>query len=122
LEFFEMKTYCHVAVATALIACLQATPLRAQTAPSADAAAAPAATATAPATPPAATQPASASTDKAGTAEKTTASEASTPKPKKRISMSTRQQVEHALKTGTVPARYRSQVPKEYQRYIPFEK
>jgi hypothetical protein len=36
--------------------------------------------------------------------------------------MTQRQEIEKSLETGTVPSRYRSQVPKEYQRYIPFAK
>jgi len=28
--------------------------------------------------------------------------------------------VEDSLRSGTVPSRYRSRVPKEYQKYIPF--
>jgi hypothetical protein len=46
-----------------------------------------------------------------------------TPAPaKKKTRMTRRQEIEHSLKTGTVPSRYRSSVPKEYQKYIPFEK
>jgi hypothetical protein len=39
-----------------------------------------------------------------------------------RIQMSaqTRQELDHSIKTRTVPSRYRGQVPKEYQKYIPF--
>ncbi|MCG6203175.1 hypothetical protein LPW26_00875 [Rhodopseudomonas sp. HC1] len=33
-----------------------------------------------------------------------------------------RQEVEHAIETRTIPERYRSSVPKEYQKYIPFAK
>jgi len=33
-----------------------------------------------------------------------------------------RQEIEHAIETRTVPSRYRSAVPKEYQKYIPFAK
>jgi len=36
--------------------------------------------------------------------------------------MTQRQEIEKSLATGTVPSRYRSQVPKEYQKYIPFAK
>ncbi|RJF74332.1 hypothetical protein D4Q52_12600 [Rhodopseudomonas palustris] len=36
--------------------------------------------------------------------------------------MTRRQEIEHAIDTRTVPERYRSTVPKEYQRYIPFAK
>ena len=32
------------------------------------------------------------------------------------------QQIDHSIESGTVPSRYRSQVPKEYQQYIPFDK
>ena len=41
---------------------------------------------------------------------------------KKPAHMTQRQEIEKSLATGTVPSRYRSQVPKEYQRYIPFAK
>jgi hypothetical protein len=43
-------------------------------------------------------------------------------KDRKKTKMTRRQEIEHALKTGTVPSRYRSSVPKQYQKYIPFEK
>jgi hypothetical protein len=36
--------------------------------------------------------------------------------------MTRRQEIDRSIDTGTVPSRYRSQVPKEYQRYIPFDK
>ncbi|MBB1091767.1 hypothetical protein HUU61_10740 [Rhodopseudomonas palustris] len=36
--------------------------------------------------------------------------------------MTRRQEIEHAIDTRTVPSRYRSSVPKEYQKYIPFAK
>jgi hypothetical protein len=121
-----MKTYSRMAIATVLIACLQAAAAHAQTAPAIDTTATPAPAASpAPAgatVPPAATSPAAASTDKAGPSANTAATESSTPQAKKSGKMSTQQQIEHALKTRTVPARYRSQVPKEYQKYIPFEK
>jgi hypothetical protein len=32
------------------------------------------------------------------------------------------QEIDHSIETGTVPARYRSSVPKQYQQYIPFAK
>lgn len=31
-------------------------------------------------------------------------------------------EVDRSVDNGTVPARYRSRVPKEYQQYVPFEK
>lgn len=36
--------------------------------------------------------------------------------------MTRRQEIEHAIDVRAVPERYRSSVPKEYQKYIPFEK
>ena len=77
------------------------------TAPAA-APAAPAATTTAPA---------------AGTAATTTAEPAKEPKKKKPAKKMTRQQeIDKSIDSGTVPARYRSSVPKQYQQYIPFDK
>lgn len=49
--------------------------------------------------------------------------EKAAPKKKKPVKkMTRRQEIDHSIDTGTVPARYRSSVPKEYQHYIPFEK
>ena len=36
--------------------------------------------------------------------------------------MTRQQEIDHSIATGTVPSRYRSSVPREYQKYIPFEK
>jgi len=36
--------------------------------------------------------------------------------------MTRQQEVELSLKTGTVPSRFRRSVPREYQKYIPFDK
>ena len=36
--------------------------------------------------------------------------------------MTRQQEIDHSVDTGTVPARYRSSVPKQYQQYIPFDK
>jgi hypothetical protein len=109
-----MTTRSHLAVAVMVMACLQAGPLLAQSAPAPDTAATPA-----PAAPPAA------STDKAATSNgKSASEEPAKPKTKFRIQMSahTREQIDHSIKTRTVPSRYRNQVPKEYQKYIPFER
>src|SRR5438309_1236235 len=66
---------------------------------------APAPTTTAPATtPPSAAEPSSA------------------PKKKKSTKMTRQQEIDRSIDNGTVPARYRNQVPKEYQQYIPFDK
>lgn len=72
---------------------------------------APAATAT----PPAAA-PETATTDKAAATEK------AAPKKKKPARMTRQQEIDRSIDRGTVPARYRSSVPKEYQQYIPFDK
>ena len=53
----------------------------------------------------------------------TTSSEpAKTPKKKKAKKMTLQQEIDKSVENGTVPARYRSSVPKEYQQYIPFDK
>ena len=71
----------------------------------------------APAAAPAPAASPSASAPPADTSEKKTA--------KKKKSGGTRmtreQELNHSIDTGTVPSRYRSQVPKEYQQYIPFD-
>jgi hypothetical protein len=43
-------------------------------------------------------------------------------KKKKASQTTTRQEVQKSIESGTVPSRYRSQVPKQYQQYIPFSK
>ena len=44
------------------------------------------------------------------------------PKKKKPAKMTRQQEIDRSIDQGTVPARYRSSVPKEYQQYIPFDK
>jgi hypothetical protein len=44
------------------------------------------------------------------------------PKKKKPAEMTRQQEIDRSIDQGTVPARYRSSVPKEYQQYIPFDK
>jgi hypothetical protein len=39
---------------------------------------------------------------------------------KKQKPPTTRQQVDKSVESGTVPAKYRSSVPKQYQQHIPF--
>jgi len=62
------------------------------------------------------------------TAQAATSSDASTtdkaaPKKKKKAAKMTRQQeIDRSIDRGTVPARYCSSVPREYQQYIPVEK
>jgi uncharacterized iron-regulated membrane protein len=84
-----------------------------------------AAPATAPATtPPAATPPPAATTATAPAAktESTTAEPAKPAKKKAAKKMTRQQELDKSIDSGTVPARYRSSVPKEYQQYIPFDK
>jgi hypothetical protein len=70
----------------------------------------------APTTAPAASSP---STAPADPAPKTVAKTADKAKPKR---MTRQQEIDKSIDRGTVPARYRSSVPKEYQQYIPFDK
>lgn len=44
------------------------------------------------------------------------------PKKKKPAKMTRQQEIDRSIDRGTVPARYRSSVPKEYHQYIPFDK
>ena len=48
--------------------------------------------------------------------------EKAAPKKKKPARMSRQQEIERSIDRGTVPARYRNSVPKEYHQYIPFDK
>ena len=44
------------------------------------------------------------------------------PKKKKPARMTRQQEIDRSVARGTVPARYRNSVPKEYHQYIPFDK
>ena len=48
--------------------------------------------------------------------------EKAAPKKKKPARMTRQQELDRSIDRGTVPARYRSSVPKEYHQYIPFDK
>lgn len=103
-----------LAAAAALVFVMQTPLALAQGAPPAGGTAAPAATTTAPAataTAPGATTDSSTTDAKKGAAKK--------PAKKK---MTRQQEIDHSVDTGTVPSRYRSSVPKQYQQYIPFDK
>jgi hypothetical protein len=122
---FQMQKLSRIAIAAGLLMCPPAGTLLAQTTPSTDT---PAATTTAPtATPapapaaqPATTPPAAAATPPPAT---TTAEKDAGAKKKKSAKKMTRQQeIDRSIDSGTVPSRYRSQVPKEYQQYVPFSK
>jgi hypothetical protein len=79
---------------------------------------APAATTAAPA--PAATTSTPATSSSTATTKDSSATPTKETKKKKR--MTRQQEIDHSIATGTVPSRYRSSVPKEYQKYIPFDK
>jgi hypothetical protein len=108
------KSYLLAATA-ALVLVMQTTFALAQSAPAAGGTAAPATTAPAPAATaaPAATNDAS--------SEPTSSKKSASKKPAKK-KMTRQQEIDHSIDTGTVPARYRSSVPKQYQQYIPFDK
>ena len=44
------------------------------------------------------------------------------PKKRKPARMTRQQEIDRSIERGTVPARYRNSVPKEYQQYIPFDR
>jgi hypothetical protein len=96
----------------------------AATPPAAAAPATPAATAPTPApAPPAAVTPAPAASSTPATTTPSTAADTKEAKPTKRKKRMTRQQeIDHSIESRTVPSRFRSSVPREYQKYIPFEK
>ena len=59
----------------------------------------------------------------ATTSRATATSDQATRTQKKKAAKTTRQQeIDKSVESGTVPARYRKSVPKEYQQYIPFAK
>ena len=58
----------------------------------------------------------------AASTETTTAEkEKPAPKKKKPVRMTRQQEIDRSIDRGTVPARYRSSVPKEYHQHIPFD-
>jgi hypothetical protein len=134
---FQMQKLSRIAIAAGLLMCPPAGTLLAQTTPSTDT---PAATTTAPAATPApaptaqpateapaaqpATTPPAAATTTPPPAATTTTTEkdAGTKKKKSGKKMTRQQEIDRSIDSGTVPSRYRSQVPKEYQQYVPFSK
>jgi hypothetical protein len=66
--------------------------------------------------------PAAAPAPAAAPTTTTTTEPAKSPKKKKVAKMTRQQEIDRSIDSGTVPARYRNSVPKEYQQYIPFEK
>ena len=129
-----MHRLSRIVAAAAVAVCVPAGLLMAQNAPAtgSDTTAAPApAPAPAATTPePAATTPAPAATTSAPAAT-TSAPAATAPattqndqpaKKKKTAKMTRQQEIDRSIDSGTVPSRYRKQVPKEYQQYVPFSK
>ncbi|MCA1364813.1 MULTISPECIES: hypothetical protein [Bradyrhizobium] len=107
----------YLLAATAALMLMMQSPLAlAQGAPAAGGTAAPAATSTAPA---ATTTAPSATTDTSS--QPTDGKKSASKKPAKK-KMTRQQEIDHSVDTGTVPARYRSSVPKRYHQYIPFAK
>ncbi len=124
-----MKMLCSPAAATAALMLMSCSSgALAQTAPATGTdTAAPAANTVPPAAPPApaaTTAPATTTTPTATQADtnSSTAEKAAPKKKKTAATKRTRQEIEHSIDSGTVPARYRSSVPKQYQHYIPFDK
>ena len=56
------------------------------------------------------------------TSSETATTEKAVSKKKKPAKMTRQQEIDRSVDRGTVPARYRSSVPKEYHQYIPFDK
>ena len=100
-----MQRLSRIVAAAAVFVCVPASVVMAQNTPDAG----PETATTPPPTtaPPAATAPAK--------TEHTT-------KKKKPAKMTRQQEIDKSIDSGTVPARYRKSVPKEYQQYIPFAK
>lgn len=71
---------------------------------------------------PAAAPAATTTTPPAATTTTTTTEPAKGPKKKKVARINRQREIERSIDNGTVPARYRNSVPREYQQYIPFEK
>ncbi|WFU73971.1 hypothetical protein [Bradyrhizobium sp. CB2312] len=112
----------YLLAATAVLALLAQTPLAlAQNAPAAGGTAAPATTAA----PAATTAPATTTTTPGTTTDSSSQpsdSKKSASKKSAKKKMTRQQEIDHSIDSGTVPARYRSSVPKQYQQYIPFDK
>ena len=118
MPVFSLKQKHSLIAATIAWVSLSAGTVLAQTAPT---------TGTPAATPPAATTapPAAAATTTtpAASKEATTTEPAKSSKKKKTAKKMTRQQeIDKSIESGTVPARYRSSIPKQYHQHIPFAK
>ena len=94
-----MKFRSLIAVCATLIACMQVGTAMAQSTPDTVAP----------------SSPATSNSDKG-------AKNVDAPKKKKAAKMARQQEIDKSVDSGTVPARYRTSVPKRYQQYIPFDK
>ncbi len=118
-RLFSMQRLSVITATVALVS-LPAGLVLAQTTPGTGAAPT---TTTPAATAPAATPPAAATTAAPAAKTETTTTEPAKPAQKKSAKKMTRQQeIDKSIDSGTVPARYRSSVPKEYHHLIPFDK
>lgn len=119
-----MQTMSRIAMTAAILLCWPAGHLLAQN--TQDTPAAPSSSSPPASTPPAATT--APSTEPAAPAAPaaappaTTTTEHATKKKKPAKTVSRRREIDKSIESGTVPARYRNSVPKEYQQYIPFSK
>jgi hypothetical protein len=82
---------------------------------------------TAPAAPPTAAAPGAKAPENTAPENKATENtapekEKAAPKKKKPAKMTRQQEIDRSVDRGTVPARYRNSIPKEYHQYIPFDK
>ena len=68
------------------------------------------------------TAPAATSTAAPAPESTAPAQEKAAPKKKKPAKVTRQQEIDRSVDRGTVPARYRNSVPKEYHQYIPFDK
>jgi hypothetical protein len=106
-----MQKLSRIVAAAAVFVCVPAGVLMAQNTPNTGPETA---TTPAPTPAPTATAPAPAATARATTGHTT--------KKKKSAKMTRQQEIDKSIDSGTVPARYRKSVPKEYQQYVPFAK
>jgi hypothetical protein len=121
---FKMKKLSLIAFALVCLICLAARSGLAQGSADTPAAAAPAPVPSpAPAASPA---PGASATAAASPSESTPSADAgqktATAKKKRAGQMTRQEEIDRSIRNGTVPSRYRSRIPREYQQYIPFEK
>jgi hypothetical protein len=120
-----MNTVSRIAATIAIFTCVPAGALLAQNAPSTGTdttASPPPAASPGPATTAPATTTAPSTEPEKATPEPQKSAKTSAPKKKKVAKTSRRHEIQSSIDSGTVPSRYRSSVPREYQHYIPWSK